>query len=84
MGGIDTYNIDDLSGKKRPVHSVLLGSDILIVEQMSNLELIPSENFKFYAALVKVKGFNTFPVRAFSGNSSITRPSCDANKRRAL
>ena len=64
--GIDTYNIDDVSGKERPVHSILLGSDILIVEHMSNLESVPSDNFKFYAVPVKVKGFGTFPVRAFA------------------
>jgi len=64
--GIDTYNIDDVRGRERPVHSVLLGSDILIVEHMSNLELTPRDNFKFYAVPVKVKGFGTFPVRAFA------------------
>ncbi|MBW4659466.1 MAG: cyclase family protein [Drouetiella hepatica Uher 2000/2452] len=64
--GIDTYNIDDVSGKERPVHSVLLGSDILIVEHMCNLEAVPSSGFKFYAVPVKVKGFGTFPVRAFA------------------
>ena len=64
--GIDTYNIDDVRGRERPVHSVLLGSDILIVEHMSNLELTPRDNLKFYAVPVKVKGFGTFPVRAFA------------------
>jgi arylformamidase len=64
--GIDTYNIDDVSGKDRPVHSVLLGSDILIVEHMCSLESVPSSNFKFYAVPVKIKGFGTFPVRAFA------------------
>jgi len=64
--GIDTYNIDDVSGKERPVHSILLGSDILIVEHMCNLESVPDENFKFYAVPVKIKGFGTFPVRAFA------------------
>ncbi len=64
--GIDTYNIDDVSGKDRPVHSVLLGSDILIVEHMCNLESVLSSNFKFYAVPVKIKGFGTFPVRAFA------------------
>ncbi|MBF2088840.1 MAG: cyclase family protein [Synechococcales cyanobacterium K44_A2020_017] len=64
--GIDTYNIDDVSGKERPVHSILLGSDILIVEHMCNLESVPDKNFKFYAVPVKIKGFGTFPVRAFA------------------
>ncbi len=64
--GIDSYNIDDVSVKVRPVHSLLLGSDILIVEHMCNLNLLPDNNFKFYAVPVKVKGFGTFPVRAFA------------------
>jgi arylformamidase len=64
--GIDTYNIDDVSGKERPVHSVLLGSDISIVEHMCNLEAVPSNGFKFYAVPVKIKGVGTFPVRAFA------------------
>jgi arylformamidase len=64
--GIDTYNIDDISGKERPVHSVLLGSDILIVEHMCNLKSVPMSGFKFYAVPVKIKGFGTFPVRAFA------------------
>lgn len=64
--GIDSYNIDDVSGNERPVHSVLLGSDILIVEHMTNLALTPIDNFKFYAVPVKIKGFGTFPVRAFA------------------
>ncbi len=64
--GIDTYNIDDITDGRRPVHTVLLGSDILIVEHMCNLESIPeSLPFRFYAVPVKVKGFGTFPVRAF-------------------
>jgi len=47
--GIDTYNIDDTSGNARPVHSTLLGADILIVEHMCNLERVPERGFKFYA-----------------------------------
>jgi kynurenine formamidase len=63
--GIDSYNIDDVSGKERPVHSTLLGAEILIVEHMCNLNNVPISGFKFYAVPVKVKGFGTFPVRAF-------------------
>lgn len=64
--GIDAYNIDDSSGKERPVHSTLLGAEILIVEHMCNLHAVPVSGFKFYAVPVKVKGFGTFPVRAFA------------------
>lgn len=65
--GIDTYNIDDITDGRRPVHTVLLGADILIVEHMCNLEAIPDgQPFRFYAVPVKVKAFGTFPVRAFA------------------
>lgn len=64
--GIDTYNIDDITDGRRPVHTVLLGADIPIVEHMCNLEAIPADRpFQFYAVPVKVKAFGTFPVRAF-------------------
>jgi len=63
--GIDSLNIDDISGKERPVHSSLLGAEILIVEHMCNLNSVPVSGFTFYAVPVKVKGFGTFPVRAF-------------------
>jgi arylformamidase len=63
--GIDSLNIDDVSGKDRPVHSTLLGAEVLIVEHMCNLAAVPSCNFRFYAVPVKVKGCGTFPVRAF-------------------
>ncbi|MCX6050191.1 MAG: cyclase family protein [Chloroflexi bacterium] len=63
--GIDSHNIDDTSTGERPVHSTLLGREILIVEHLCHLEQIPTGNFHFYAVPVKVKGFGTFPVRAF-------------------
>jgi len=64
--GIDTYNIDTVDGKERPVHSILLGAEILIVEHMCSLHLVPTNGFSFYAVPVKVKGVGTFPVRAFA------------------
>lgn len=64
--GIDTYNIDDVSGGERPVHTVLLGAEVLIVEHMTNLDAVPDSDFRFYAVPVKVRGMGTFPVRAFA------------------
>jgi kynurenine formamidase len=64
--GIDSYNIDDVSTGERPVHSTLLARDIPIVEHMCNLDAIPDVGFRFHAVPVKVKGFGTFPVRAFA------------------
>jgi arylformamidase len=64
--GIDSFNIDSVSTGARPVHSVLLGSDIPIVEHMRGLAELPTRSSRFFAVPVKVKGFGTFPVRAFA------------------
>ena len=64
--GIDSHNIDCTDGGERPVHSTLLGADIPIVEHLCGLGNVPEHGAKFFAVPVKVKGFGTFPVRAFA------------------
>ena len=64
--GIDSHNIDDTRTNTRPVHTVLLGSGILIVEHLCNLSAILDENFIFSAIPPKFKGVGTFPVRAIA------------------
>jgi kynurenine formamidase len=70
--GIDSFNIDDVSGGERPVHSVLLGAGIPIVEHMTGLSRLPIDGFSFWAVPPKVAGMGTFPVRAHArvGNNS--------------
>src|SRR5215208_4864537 len=46
--GIDSYNIDDTADGRRPVHTILLGADIPVVEHMCNLGRLPREGFKFF------------------------------------
>jgi kynurenine formamidase len=64
--GIDSHNIDDTRGISRPVHTILLGSEILIVEHLCNLKLLPDDGFTFTAVPPKFKGVGTFPVRAYA------------------
>lgn len=64
--GIDSLNIDSTGTGERPVHTILLGADVPICEHMCNLEQLPDSGFRFHAAPVKVKGFGTFPVRAYA------------------
>lgn len=64
--GIDSHNIDNTEGRSRPVHTILLGAEILIVEHMCNLDALPKKGFKFSAVPPKLKGVGTFPVRAFA------------------
>jgi arylformamidase len=63
--GIDSLNIDDTADGRRPVHSILLGRDIPVVEHLCRLQDLPEEGSRFFAVPVKVKAFGTFPVRAF-------------------
>lgn len=64
--GIDSMNIDDISGGTRPVHSTLLRAEILIAEHLCNLAKVPDEGFTFSAVPPKFKGAGTFPVRAYA------------------
>ena len=64
--GIDSLNIDDITDLRRPVHSILLKREIPIVEHLTSLSAITSDQFHFSAVPPKIKGFGTFPVRAFA------------------
>ncbi|HET6702496.1 MAG TPA: cyclase family protein [Gemmatimonadaceae bacterium] len=63
--GIDSFNIDSTSTGERPVHTILLGSEIPICEHMRGLAAVPDNGGRFSAVPVKVKGMGTFPVRAY-------------------
>jgi arylformamidase len=63
--GIDSFNIDSIDTGERPVHSILLGRDIPICEHMRGLGAVPQAGGRLSAVPVKVKGFGTFPVRAY-------------------
>lgn len=64
--GIDSVNIDDTRGGERPIHTVLLGAGIPIVEHLRGLDAIAGRAFRFTAVPPAVAGMGTFPVRAFA------------------
>jgi arylformamidase len=64
--GIDSFNIDSVDTGERPVHTILLGAEIPIVEHLCGLQSLPDQGSRFFAVPVKVKHFGTFPVRAFA------------------
>ena len=64
--GIDSLNIDDTRDFARPVHSILLGAEIPIVEHLCQLGPLPESGFRFSAVPAKVAGFGSWPVRAFA------------------
>ena len=64
--GIDSYNIDDTDDLARPVHTILLGAGIPIVEHLCGLDTVPVEGARFTAVPAPVRGMGTFPVRAYA------------------
>jgi kynurenine formamidase len=64
--GIDSHNIDDTRLPRRPVHTILLGAGVLIVEHLTNLAALPDAGVRFTAVPPKIAGMGTFPVRAFA------------------
>lgn len=65
--GIDSLNIDNTEGGgERPVHSILLAAGVHVVEHLTGLEAVPARGARFTAAPPAVRGFGTFPVRAFA------------------
>ena len=64
--GVDCWNVDDTTTKRRPVHTRLLGAGVLIVEHLCNLALLPATGFRFSAPVLAIDGGASFPVRAFA------------------
>ena len=64
--GIDSYNIDSITNGSRPVHTLLLGRGIPIIEHMCNLDQVPDTGALLTVAPVAVRGIGSFPVRAFA------------------
>jgi kynurenine formamidase len=64
--GIDSVNIDDTRGGERAAHTGLLEAGIQVVEHLTGLGSLVGREFRFFAVPPKVKGFGTFPVRAFA------------------
>jgi arylformamidase len=64
--GIDSVNIDDAADGERPAHSLLLAAGIPVVEHLCGLDLVPATGARFTATPPRLRGFGTFPVRAFA------------------
>ena len=64
--GIASFNIDSVHTGERPVHTILPGHEIPIVEHLAGLEQLPERGSRFFAGPPKVKGFGTSPIRAFA------------------
>jgi kynurenine formamidase len=61
--GIDSVNVDDISGNRRPAHSILLAAGIPLLEHLTGLDRLPDRGFVVTALAPMVEGLGTFPVR---------------------
>ena len=61
--GIDTPSVDY---SPNDAHFVLLGHEVLIVENLTNLDQIGQPHFRFVALPLKITGRDGSPVRAIA------------------
>ncbi len=64
--GVDFWNVDDTNDLSRPAHTRLLANNILIVEHLCHLSLLPRAGFRFSAIPLRIARGASFPVRAFA------------------
>ncbi|WP_067829068.1 cyclase family protein [Actinomadura kijaniata] len=64
--GIDAVNVDTTDDPERPVHTLLLGAGIPIVENMTGLEQLPPSGASLTAVPLRIAGLGMISVRAFA------------------
>jgi len=69
--GMDTGS-PDLTGTNLPVHHLLLGSGVLIIESLANLDQIPDVKFTFIALPLNIKKGSGCPARAVAVTGDVT------------
>lgn len=62
--GIDTSDLDDKTDSMRPAHDILTSAGIPIVRNLTNLDRLPTSDFRFSAVPSATAGAGKFPVRA--------------------
>lgn len=65
--GTDAFNVDDSATSATSVHAVLLGADVLIVENLTNLAALPGGTLHTCAFVpLKLAGCDGSPIRAYA------------------
>lgn len=62
--GLDTISADRADSRDFPVHQIILKSHTLIIENLANLDIIPSKTFLFACFPLKFEHADGSPVRA--------------------
>ncbi|MCF8231729.1 MAG: cyclase family protein [Bacteroidales bacterium] len=68
--GLDTISIDPVDSVDVPIHKIVLGNEVLIVENLTNLEALGDEVFTFSSLPLKFENADGSPVRAVGMTNS--------------
>ena len=62
--GLDTLSADPLAAPALPIHHILLGAGMIIVENLTHLSALPDKDFIFSCLPLKICDADGSPVRA--------------------
>lgn len=64
--GLDAASVDRVGDHDLPIHRVLMGRELLIVENLTRLDQIPTGPFEFHCAPLRIRDADGSPVRAYA------------------
>jgi arylformamidase len=70
--GVDAFSLDKINSaltvneENLPIHYILLGKEILLIENLTNLDKLPDSIFSFQCLPLKVENADGSPVRAIA------------------
>lgn len=64
--GLDVISVDEMGSTTVPNHKILLGAELLIVENLTQLDQLLGKVFEFSAIPLSIKQADGAPVRAFA------------------
>lgn len=62
--GVDAISVDPVGTQDYPVHKVLLGAGLVLIENLTGLDQLPQEPFAFTCLPLKLRDADGSPVRA--------------------
>jgi arylformamidase len=64
--GFDSISIDKVYSEDLPNHFIVLAKEFIIIENLTNLDLLPSGIFTFFCLPLKIENADGSPVRAIA------------------
>jgi kynurenine formamidase len=62
--GVDVISVDEAGSTELPIHKILLGRGLVVIENLAHLDQLPSANFTFCCFPLKLGDAEASPVRA--------------------